>query len=136
MQTKEIAIQLSDETFVELEKAARAANKKPEEVAAEIVSKGLSKVEVTAEVKQPFPSVALLKNNFSMPLTTPSAMPLFLPGKPAAANSPAPEKLQRKRDLEAQIRELSLVIDTAPAEKKEEYLLQYAILAAELDSII
>lgn len=158
MQTREIVIRLSDDVFNRLEKAAGEASQKPEEYAAALISKGISHAP-SQEPAPSFPSVALLKNDFKpalldttsafagnagptsfarlQPAGTGSSFPSYAaPGSPAIANPPSPEKLQRKKSIEEQMRELSILVETASADKKEEYLLQYAILAAELDSLI
>lgn len=47
------------------------------------------------------------------------------------------EQISRKSQIESQMKELSLLINTADEEaKKQEYSVQYALLASELDSIL
>ena len=51
----------------------------------------------------------------------------------SAAKVPNPRKLQ----LEAEMKELSLLIETAiESEKKQQYVMKYAMLAAELDALL
>lgn len=156
METKEIVIKLSAETFCSLEKSALNSGKTPEELAARLISDGMAADTSTA--KASFPSVALLKNSSKQALTraflpdAPTETTFFEPiqsttkpiratpgvplqAKPTVSNFLSPEKMQRKQQIEEEMRELSLLIDTATEDKKEEYLLRYAMLAAEHDGI-
>ena len=151
MQTRQISIEISEETYSRLQKAAEEAKTRPEALASDLIAIALQ----TATPEQPkvqFPGVALIKNGFSLAtnlagssenVTKPerSAAPSTshrLPelSKPMHTGALTPEAMQRRMLLETRIRELSLLIDTAEPDKKEDYLLQYAMLAAELDSII
>lgn len=151
-------VQLSDETFERLQKAAKISNCQAEELAAKLLSGALATT-ASAALPPAYPSVALLKNDFSpldssrFPANTTenptrinslvnsdsAPAPVHSAGlvsRPTVTNQPSPEKLQRRHQLESAMRELSLLIETAEPQKKEDYLLQYALLAAELDSII
>lgn len=136
MEIKEVVIKLSEETLRELEKSAKAAGKEPGEIAADLVTRSINPGSSKPTV-QSFPSVALMRENAILP--SESRVPqqnLLFPGHPGIINQPSPEKQQRRKELEAQMRELSLLIDTATEDKKETYSLQYAILAAELEATL
>ncbi|MFZ5949122.1 MAG: hypothetical protein ACOYXC_00335, partial [Candidatus Rifleibacteriota bacterium] len=84
------------------------------------------------------PGVALIKEGFN---PEPVAGPSTLPSQPAISFSPnsaaSGEKLQRRQALEARMKEVSMLIDTAENEsRREEYVQIYAQLAAELDAIL
>ncbi len=66
----------------------------------------------------------------------PATAGMFTPGRPTIAVPPSPEKMQRRLEIEAKMKELSLLIETAEETKKEDYLLQYAMLAAEIESLV
>lgn len=158
MQTKQTVIQLSEETFARLEKRATSRNCTPEELAAKLLEEALAATEPNAKTAA-YPGVALLKNGYSPLLsdntasetedkktdTNNAAKPVLAAATantnwqiniPAHNNMPSPEAMQRRHKIEGEMRELSLLIETAEPQKKENYLLQYALLAAELDSII
>ncbi len=138
----QINVELSEEIFSRLVKTAEARKTKPEAIAAELIAGSLPPETQTASATQ-FPGVALIKDNFSPPAAAepavekkfPGAMPAPVISRPTVA-APSPEKQQRRQQLEMQMRELSLLIETAEPDKKEHYLLQYAMLAAELDSTL
>ncbi|HNX74549.1 MAG TPA: hypothetical protein PLM07_10725 [Candidatus Rifleibacterium sp.] len=151
MQTRQISVEISQETYSRLQKAAEDAKTSPEAMATDLITRALQTV-VSEQSTIQFPGVALIKNNFSLPATPASssesakapelnAVPATTQqfpqlSKPMSARPITPEAMQRRLLLETRIRELSLLIDTAEPDKKEDYLLQYAMLAAELDSII
>ncbi len=137
----QINVELSEEIFSRLVKAAEVRKIKPEAMAADMIVRSLPPEANTAPVAL-FPGVALIKENFIPPPAVTSSekrscetAPAPVISRPAAA-APSPEKLQRRQQLEMQMRELSLLIETAEPDKKENYLLQYAMLAAELDSTL
>jgi len=136
MEIKEVVIKLSEETLRELEKSAKAAGKEPGEIAADLVTRSLNGGPRQNAV-QSFPSVALMRDRTVLPAESPipDRNQLF-PSNLSVPAQPSPEKTQRRKDLEAQMRELSLLIDTATEDKKETYSLQYAILAAELEATL
>lgn len=138
MEIKEVIIKLSEETLKALEESARAAGRNPEEIAAEMLTKSL-KSPPEKPVKPSFPSVALMRHNEPPPTEAVADQPRQLFPGAIASGKPqiSPEKMQRRKELEAQMRELSLLIDTASSEdNRETYSLQYAILAAELEATI
>jgi len=138
METIQISIKLARESFEKLQKAAKNEQKTAEELAAEIIANNIPLSDRSA-AQPKMPGVALIKGDYS-PGSAQAG--LQQPGitvstaTPTLASFPAPEKLQKCRELQAKIKELSLLIETAEPAKKDEYLLQYALLTAELDSII
>jgi hypothetical protein len=134
----ELNISIKNETLVEITKRAQAAGCSVEELAARILEETLEKAETTAS-KPSLPVVAMIKNGFSAIVEAePGKPPQMLVNDKTIISNPfvSTEKLQRKKDIEARMRELSMLIETAENAKKEGYLLQYAILAAELEAII
>jgi len=137
-----VTIELNEETIRKLEEKALQAGKKLESLAADLVETGLKKE--GASSGKGMPGVAMLKETFEPTLQVSGSRaadigllketPERLSG-PATADLP-PERLKRKAEIEAQMRELSLVIETAEEAEKEKYAMQYAILAAELDALI
>lgn len=156
METIQISVKLSREVFEKLQKAAESGQKSSEDLAAEIIAGNLP-LPAHKPATTSMPGVALLKGDYSpgvnfehslRPNTTFSNIGksgqtdignkpgLIIAETPTVSNLPSPEKLQKRQELQTKIKELSLLIDTAEPEKKEDYLLQYALLTAELDSII
>ena len=158
MQTRQVEVVLPEDTFLRLEAAAKAAGQPVQETAAAVLCRAFPSVPKAAE--QPaLPGVALIRDGFaplpqacqpgnlnlsSAPATSinsltrpegPSTAGMFTPGRPTIAVPPSPEKMQRRLEIETNMKELSLLIETAEEAKKEEYLLQYAMLAAELESL-
>lgn len=139
MELKEVTIKLSEENLLKLENSAKAAGKEPQQLAAEIVSQSLTS-DQPKPVKPAFPAVALMRETAVMP----EQRNLLTNGQLYAAtvlgNNPiapiTPEILRRRQEIEARMRELSILIDTASEDKKEDYALQYAMLAAELEATI
>ncbi len=158
MQTRQVEVVLPEDTFLRLEAAAKAAGQSVQETAAAVLCRAFPPA--TKAVEPPaMPGVALVRNGFTPLLQTvqpgdlnPSPAPTtsinsltrpegpsaagMLPGRPTIAVPPSPEKTQRRLEIEANMKELSLLIETAEEAKKEEYLLQYAMLAAELESLV
>jgi hypothetical protein len=142
MEIKQVTIELNEETIRKLEEKALKAGKKPESLAADLVATSLSKD--TPVDTSDMPEVALLKSDFSPTvvdsdstdtdsgLIKNSAEPLFESTAPELPN----ERMQRKTEIEAKMRELALVIETAAEADKEKYAMQYAILAAELNALL
>ncbi len=142
MEIKQVTIELNEETIRKLEKKALQAGIKLESLAADLVKTGLNTE--TASSGKEMPGVAMLKATFEPVLQVSGQAgdnvgliketPVSVSG-PATTDLP-PERLQRKAEIEAKMRELSLVIETAEEADKEKYAMQYAILAAELDALI
>lgn len=159
MQTRQVEVVLPEDTFLRLEAAAKAAGQSVQETAAAVLCRAFPPVTKTVEPPA-MPGVALVRNGFTPLLQTsrtedpnPSPSPtisinsltrpegpatagMFSPGRPTIAVPPSPEKMQRRLQIETDMKELSLLIETAEEAKKEEYLLQYAMLAAELESLV
>lgn len=142
MQLRELKIEISEELLESLKKASEDQHTTEEKLAGELLEKALKPAK--SENKPTLPGVALVKNNFKPePLPSGSAASPFTQQKsqsrlstPQKAQMP-PEKLQRHRDLEARMKEVSLLIETAEnEEKREEYVQAYAQLAAELDALL
>ncbi len=156
MQTRQVEVVLPEETFLRLEAAAEAAGQPVQETAAAILCRAFPPATKAAE-QNTMPGVALVRNGFKslLPAGQPDAVSsspatginsitrpegpvtagMFTPGRPTIAVPPSPEKMQRRLEIEAGMKELSLLIETAEEARKEEYLLQYAMLAAELESL-
>ncbi|EKD82205.1 MAG: hypothetical protein ACD_39C01427G0002 [uncultured bacterium] len=143
MEIKQVTIELNEETIRRLEEKALKAGKNPELLAADLIKTGLNK-EPEPPDSSKMPGVAMLKDNFEPVLsvagnagTGPGLLKNFAGpvSGPVAPDLP-PERMRRKAEIEAKMRELSLVIDTAAEADKEKYAMQYAILAAELDALV
>ena len=158
MQTRQVEVVLPEDTFLRLEAAAKAAGQTVQETAAAVLGRAFPPTPQAAE-SAAMPGVALVRNNFAPLLQasqpeapnsstasltsinsltsqeTPAAG-AFACSRPTNTVSPSPEKTQRRLAIEAKMKELSLLIETAEEVKKEEYLLQYAMLAAEIESLV
>lgn len=136
-----MTIELNEETIRKLEEKAMKSGKKLESLAADLVQTGLQDAAPTGKT---LPGVAMLRESFEPVLQVSEKTgnyvglikesPERIAG-PATTDLP-PERLQRKTEIEAKMRELSLVIETAEEADKEKYAMQYAILAAELEALI
>lgn len=141
MQLRELKIEISEELLESLKKASEDQHITEEKLAGQLLENAL-KAENKEEKKPTMPGVALIKNNF-VPENTPETSVATMMQKntgglfaPSAA-APAPAKLQRRAELEARMKEVSLLINTAENEgKREEYVQVYAQLAAELDALL
>lgn len=155
MQTRQVEVVLPEETFLRLEAAAKAAGQPVQETAAAILCRAFPPTPKAVE-HNTMPGVALVRDGFTPLLQTsrpetrispatsinsltspedPTTASMFAQRRPTIAVPPSPEKMQRRLEIEAAMKELSLLIETAEEAKKEEYLLQYAMLAAELESL-
>jgi len=159
MQTRQVEVVLPEDTFLRLEAAAKAAGQPVQETAAAVLCRAFPSTPKVAEPAA-MPGVALVRNGFTPllqasqpePLNSsavsatsinsltrpegPATAGMFTPGRPTIAVPPSPEKMQRRLEIEAKMKELSLLIETAEETKKEDYLLQYAMLAAEIESLV
>ncbi|GAB4271955.1 MAG: hypothetical protein Kow0029_10140 [Candidatus Rifleibacteriota bacterium] len=156
MKLKELKIEISEELLESLKEKSAKNNISHEEMARQLLETALQKKEDN-QTRQ-MPSVALIKG--SEPLitsapgkNTPSMQkecknpdPKFF-GKPKVQNltgnrlSSQPvishENLQRRKAIESEMKEISLLIETAESEeKKQDYLMRYASLAAELEALL
>jgi hypothetical protein len=106
-----------------------------------------------AKIKAPastFPSVALVKEEEEKQTIIKTAPSLFKPEPSLNSEQPkirisVPSQIQlppkapnpRRLQLEAEMKEVSLLIETAiESEKKQQYVMKYAMLAAELDALL
>jgi len=159
MQTRQVEVVLPEDTFLRLEAAAKAAGQTVQETAAAALGRAFPPAQKIAE-QSAMPGVALVRDSFTpllqasrpenlnssaAPATSinsltrpeePSAAGAFTYGRPTITVSPSPEKMQRRLEIEAKMKELSLLIETAEETRKEDYLLQYAMLAAEIESLV
>ncbi len=137
-----MTIELNEETIRKLEEKAMKAGKNLESLAADLVKTGLGKDPEPTE--KSMPGVAMLKGSvdtilpvskkFSVGTGLLKQVPEPIIG-PATPDLP-PERLRRKTEIENNMRELSLLIETAEEADKEKYAMQYAILAAELNALL
>jgi hypothetical protein len=155
MDTKiSLNLQITEDLKQKLEDKASTEGCTSEEAAIKILSQHFAaskKERKETAKKDSLPMVALIKNDFDK--TVESDEPPVKNQTESFANQPfalikssAPisssnevtnEALTRKDQIEAQMKELSLLISTADeAAKKAEYSMQYALLATELDSIL
>lgn len=152
MDFHELKIEISPELLKSLKEASERENISEQQLAKELLEKGLADKSKAKENKPAFPGVALIKDNFKpqpevrvpkgkRPDSEAKSKQSFsypVSNKPFK-KSPAlsPEQLKRKEALEEQMREVSLLIDTAETEeKREEYLQVYAGLAAEMEALL
>lgn len=154
MEVKKITIELDEKILMQLELAC-SSGQTPELLAAELIKSGLSDLQ-NLRKSEKLADVALLKNVDSSPLfksalgnanmvSHPSPVLSFLasplrqsPGVvyPASIIGLSRERLQRKKEIEAEMKELSLLIETSNEADKEKYAMQYALLATELGAIV
>jgi len=140
MENKEITINLKMDLFEKLEAIARENGSSTEVAAEKLLSETLKSSKSPAKTPS-MPGVALVKEgmpdlspSFNRSATTRSDL---FSGLQADKPVLSPEKLQRRKQLEAQMQEVSLLIQTAAnEEKKQEYSMQYAMLAAEIEAIV
>ncbi|MBU1107053.1 MAG: hypothetical protein KKB51_10325 [Candidatus Riflebacteria bacterium] len=143
MEIKQVTIELNEETIRKLEEKALKAGQKPEFFAADLLKTALSKEIEQSEASQ-MPGVAMLKGTSEPLLAVPGNASIGVgmikeapePVYKLATPELQPERLRRKAEIEEEMRNLSLVIETAAEADKEKYGMQYAILAAELDALI
>lgn len=136
MQLRQLKIEISEDLLESLKKASEDQNISEEKLAEEILAKALKHEE---EPKKPtMPGVALIKNDFVPEPPSQNLMQKQVSGLNMPTTSPASaEKIRRKQELEARMKEVSLLIETAEnLSKKEEYVELYAQLAAELDALL
>lgn len=153
MELRELKIEISEEFLESLKKASEKQNTTQENLAKEILEKALKP---SNEKEKKRPSVALVKETSGPEIVAPTKHEFSLrpslhgdslnprPGMFSGASSSfqqptrlSPEKLRRKKELEDQMKEVSLLIETAESEaKKEEYLQDYAGLAAEIEALL
>jgi hypothetical protein len=136
MQLRQLNIEISEELLESLKKASEDQHISEEKLVGKILAKALNHEE---EPKKPtMPGVALIKNDFvpEPPIESPFQKQdsgLSMP----TTNLASAEKIKRKQELEARMKEVSLLIETAEnLSKKEEYVELYAQLAAELDALL
>ncbi len=149
MELKKLNIEVSQDLLESLKKACEKENLSNEQYINRLLEKELKKTETKKD--NAMPSVALIKNDFNEKLTAPEntnnnqknqssfAAPSL--GNPNRTFQETPklssEQMKRKQSLEEQMKEVSLLIETADSEnKKEEYLQTYAQLASELESLL
>ena len=135
MQLRELKIEISEELLDSLKKASEEHNTTEGKLAGELIEQAL-KEKTAAPAKSSLPGVALVKNNF---------VPEITPGQVGTKTMPAPEPSpttgtnnhQRRIAIEAKMKEISMLIDTAEnQDKREEYVQLYAQLATELNSML
>ena len=151
MDFHELKIEISPELLKSLKEASEKENISEQQLAKQLLEEGLADKSDKKEKKSAFPGVALIKDNFKpqaeVSLPKSRQEPETKTGQNNSFNfspkpfrkTPAlsPEQLKRKEELEEQMREVSLLIDTAETEeKKEEYLQVYAGLAAEMEALL
>jgi plasmid stability protein len=157
METKHnLNLQITEDLKHKLENKASSQGHSLEEAALKILTEHFApshKDEKKATKNSQLPMVALVKNDFEIATEldkppvqnqeiSPASQPFGLIKASALApigspSEPSSETLTRRRQIEAQMKELSLLITTADEDaKKAEYSMQYALLATELDSII
>ena len=151
MDFHELKIEVSPELLKSLKEASEKENISEQQLAKRLLEKGLSYNSEQEDSKPAFPGVALIKDDFTPPAqvsvpkgkqntkTEPEQDFSYSVSSKPFKNSPAlsPEQLKRKEKIEEQMREVSLLIDTAESEeKKEEYLQVYAGLAAEMEALL
>lgn len=143
MEKKEINITVSVDLFEKLESIAQQNKSSIEEAAGKILSESLQNFKPAPKPK-PMPGVALIKEG--APAVSP-IMPAmskpelarsdFFPESQVEKPTLSPEKLQRRKQLEARMQEVAMLIQTAAnEEKRQEYSMQYALLAAEIEAIV
>ncbi|MGM0598561.1 MAG: hypothetical protein ACQETH_01975 [Candidatus Rifleibacteriota bacterium] len=147
----ELKIEVSPELLKSLKEASEKENISEQQLAKQLLEKGLANKSKQNESKPAFPGVALIKDNFAPPSevsvprgtqnsqTEPEKDYSYNVSSKPFKNSPSlsPEQRKRKETLEEQMREISLLIDTAESEeKKEKYLQVYAGLAAEMEALL
>jgi hypothetical protein len=146
MELKKLKIEISDDLLELLQEASKKENLSSENYAAQLLEKALKKEKATPSL----PSVALLKNGFNPGISTSpnlqntdqienSSAKGLLKGAPGPARTSeiSPERVARQKAVEEQMKEISLLIDTAESEeKKNEYVQTYAQLAAELEALL
>lgn len=138
MKITELKLEISQELMDKLEKAAQAKGSTPDKLVCSLISDSLGLTDKKEDESNFFPEVALIKGNHRLE-------DLMTPAKPKGISSyinmPTPavpnEKIARRQALEEQMKELSLLVQTAENEsKRDDYLMQYAALAAELDALL
>lgn len=138
MKIKELKLEISQELMDKLEKAAQARGSTPDKLICSIISDKLGITDKKEDDSNFFPEVALIKGNHRpKDLVTPAKSSKVK----SYTNVPTPaisnEKIARKQALEEQMKELSLLVQTAENEsKRDDYLMQYAALVAELDALL
>ncbi len=151
METKEVRFNLSSELLTKLKAMAEKNNQTLEEIVGKILSENANGDLPKPEKPQEFPSVALFKESTPREMISPSKISskenssanknmgtssesISTPGtRPAMYNSAT---MERQKQITAEMKELSLLIDTASdEEKKADYLFKYALLASELDAL-
>ncbi|MEW6712684.1 MAG: hypothetical protein AB1403_22895 [Candidatus Riflebacteria bacterium] len=136
MELRELKIEISEELLETLKKASETQNTSESKLAGQIIEKALKE---KAQSSSPaMPGVALIKEGFN---PEPVAESRTFQAQSAISFNPTSaasgEKLQRRQALEARMKEVSMLIDTAENEsRREEYVQMYAQLAAELDAIL
>ena len=96
--------------------------------------------------KSLFPSVALIKDglNLDKPVIAKqlNSQVSFSNNTSTKFNIPTtsqsinPQSVKRRKEIEAEMAELSLLIETATEDKKNGYAMQYAQLASELNALL
>ena len=153
MQTRQVEVVLPEDTFLRLEAAAKAAGQSVQETAAAILCRAFPPTPKAVE-HNTMPGVALVRDGFTPLLQTsrpetrispatsinsltspedPTTASMFAQRRPTIAVPPSPE-MQRRLEIEAAMKNLAAYRNSRRS-KKEEYLLQYAMLAAELESL-
>ena len=140
----EFKISITDSILGKLKTIAKNKNTTVEKAIEQILFEKLS----NDDIKAKFPSVALIKDglnlenskntrytekvNYNDTVTIPFEQ-LSIPNTKQPLNK---EAIKRRKEIEAEMSELSLLIETATADKKEGYTMQYAQLASELNALL
>lgn len=143
MANTDLTISINNDNLTVLKKIASEKKCDVSTVINEILAKNLEGSDAS---KSLFPSVALIKDGLNLDkpiMAKQSSSKGMLSHSPSTSfnvpNGPAninPQALKRRKEIEAEMSELSLLIETATEDKKDGYAMQYAQLASELNALL